>query len=224
VIPATWVSVVLFLLLIAPGLLYDQLAQRRRVAPTESGFREASRVILASLIFSAIGLSVVAIARAVLPSLLPDPTALLSNQRTYVAAHYRLVAAALVLEVGVAVGLAWVVSVWLARRHGAPLRHESAWTRVLRKSTPAGRRPYVRVRLQNGTVYMGAVAHATADLELDERELVLAPPLFSNTETGELRPTEPEWQRIVLQGSQIESLAVRYEPSGGAARPPASPD
>lgn len=219
-VPSTWVSVVLFLLLIAPGLLYDLLAQRRRVLPAESTFREASRVALSSLIFTAIGLAVVCLVRARWPALMPDPVGLLSGGSSYLAAHYLVVAGALGLEVVVALGAAWATHAYLAHRHGAPLRQESAWTSVLRKSVPNGYRPYVRVRLENGTVYMGSVAHATADLELGERELVLAPPLYSNTETETVSAVLAEWQRIVLRGTQIESLTVRYEPIGGVPRRP----
>ena len=68
------------------------------------------------------------------------------------------------------------------------------------------------MRLTNGTVFLGAVAHYTADLELSDREIVLSPPLFSNTSENALDAMPSDWQRIVLPSSQIESVAVQYRP------------
>jgi hypothetical protein len=53
--PPTWLSVVFFALLIAPGPLFDLLAEHRRVGAPESTFREVSQVVLASLVFSGLG-------------------------------------------------------------------------------------------------------------------------------------------------------------------------
>jgi Family of unknown function (DUF6338) len=49
VVPGSWLSVLLFFLLVAPGLVFDLLSQRRRAGSPESGFREVSRVVLSSL-------------------------------------------------------------------------------------------------------------------------------------------------------------------------------
>lgn len=48
-IPGTWLAVILFLIVIAPGLFFDLLGTRRRVAVAESAFREIGRVALGSL-------------------------------------------------------------------------------------------------------------------------------------------------------------------------------
>jgi hypothetical protein len=47
--PSSWLSVVLFFLLIAPGPLFDLLADKRRALAKESAFRELGRTILASV-------------------------------------------------------------------------------------------------------------------------------------------------------------------------------
>jgi len=51
VVPSSWLSVVLFFLFIAPGLLLDLLSEQRRAGFSESAFREISRILLASLVF-----------------------------------------------------------------------------------------------------------------------------------------------------------------------------
>jgi hypothetical protein len=57
-VPSGWLTVVLFLLLVSSGLLFDLLAVRRRTGPAESAFHETSRIVLASLGFTAVVLTV----------------------------------------------------------------------------------------------------------------------------------------------------------------------
>jgi hypothetical protein len=209
-VPSNWLSVVLFLLLIAPGLLYDLLAQRRRVEAPESAFREISRVVLASLAFSGIGLLVVGGLRTLKPDSMLDTGRLLDHPQTYLVNHYRLGIRALAIQTGVALGAAALTHWHLARKHGSGLRPRSTWTKVLRDERPNGMVPFVRVKVNNGTIYIGQVAHFTADLDVADRELVLAPPLFSKRAGGPLANIPEEWQRLVLPASSIESIVVQY--------------
>jgi hypothetical protein len=214
VVPSTWLSVFLFLFLIAPGLLFDLLAERRRAGAKESAFRETSRVILASFAFSGLGLAVLALVRTWAPSLMPDPRRLLNHGGTYFAGHYRLVAVALLVELGVAVGAASAVHAFLARGTGAGLRPISTWKKVLRDECPAGYVPHVRVRLDDDIVYLGRLGHFTADLDQADRELVLVPPLFAKSGDKALAAMPEEWQRVVVHASNVHSMAVQYRPAG----------
>jgi hypothetical protein len=72
VVPSSWLSVVLFFLFIAPGLLLDLLSEQRRAGFSESAFREISRILLASIVFSGFAFSVLAIVREVQPERMPD--------------------------------------------------------------------------------------------------------------------------------------------------------
>ncbi len=211
-VPSTWLSVALFVFLIAPGLLFDLLAERRRAGRPESAFREASRVVLASLAFTSAGIAVISLVRASRPAWMPDPGPLLADPQTYAADHYGVVLWALAVEMSVALGAALAVHRALARKHGSGLRAVSSWHRTLREDRPGGADVHVRVKLTNGTIFVGKVAHYTADLDMADREIVLAPPLFSRTGDKPLVPMPPEWQRLVLAGSVIESLAVQYRP------------
>jgi MFS family permease len=64
-VPASWLAVLFFLLFVAPGLLFDLLSEKRCAGIAQSGFREISRVVLASILFSAIGAVAVAVVRNV---------------------------------------------------------------------------------------------------------------------------------------------------------------
>jgi hypothetical protein len=212
VVPSTWLSIIFFLLFVAPGILFDLLSERRRPGATESAFREISRVVLGSVAFSTVGLVVAGVVRAVFPGRMPDLARLFANADAYMSTHYRVVMFALALETGVACSAA-AGAHWLLMKHAKrpPLRAVSAWQMVLREECPSGRTPYLRVRTTRGDVYMGYVGYSSADLSSAEREIVLVPPLWSKLADGrELRPVPVEWQRIVLPARDVAALAVSY--------------
>jgi hypothetical protein len=213
VVPGTWLSVVFYVLLVAPGLWFDLLAERRRVGAPESAFREVSRVVLASLAFSGIALAVLAVIRAAEPAWMPDPRLLFANGHGYLAGRYRLVLRALLLEGGIALGLVWLVHWWKARSV-TRLTTASAWQTALRDQGPEGFVPHVWVRMSDGMEYIGAVAQYTADLDLADRELVLGPPLFHRAAASHpLMDMPPEWQRLIIHGPAAQSIAVQYRPA-----------
>lgn len=211
-VPSTWLSVLFFLLLIAPGLVFDLLAERRRAGADESAFREASRVALASTAFSGAALAVLATARALKPEWMPDPRRLLGDGQEYLTDEYRLVLRALLIQVAIALVLALVTHAILAKTRGASIRQRSAWSSVFHHELPPGKQAHARVRMTDETVYIGRVAHFTANIEHADRELVLAPPLFSKTKDGTLKDVPDEWQRILVRGDQIAALSVQYRP------------
>lgn len=189
---------------------------RRRVGQPESTFREISRVVLASLGFTAIGLVVVVVVRAVRPAWMPDPRLLLARGHSYVIDHYAAVAWALVIQTVVALGAAYGLHLVLAReRKASPLRSASSWQTVLRDECPKGLVPHVRINKTDGRLLIGMVGQYSADLDQAGREIVLVPPLFVQPQGGELRAVPVEWQRIVVPGSDITALAVSYRPALG---------
>ncbi len=212
-VPGSWLSVLLFFLLVAPGLLFDLLSERRRVGSPESTFREISRVVLSSLAFSGVAFAVLVILRIVHPSWLPDPRRLLEPKGSYARDHYRLLFRTLVLEVSLALTAVWAWDTVLTRTQGgATIRTVSAWTQVLKRDRPKDHDAYVRVRLHDGVVYSGLVAHFSPDLEVDGRELILAPPLESSTGDKPTTALPVVYQRVVIRGSAIDVLSVEYRP------------
>jgi Family of unknown function (DUF6338) len=211
-VPTTWLTVFFYGLLVAPGLLYDLLAERRRVKVGESVFREISRTILASLIISIISFSILAVVRSVRPAWMPNPGQLFADTGGYVAGHYRLILRTLLIEGGIALGIAGGLQWMRLRRVRARLRPISTWTKVLREECPRGFLPHVQVRLSNDMTYIGRVGYFTADLETSDRELVLVPPLYVKKPDGAMRDMGPDWQRIVISGESVQSMAVQYRP------------
>jgi uncharacterized membrane protein YdfJ with MMPL/SSD domain len=70
-VPTTWLALLFFVLLVAPGLLYDLLAERYRAKAGESVFREISRTVLASLIISTLSFSILLAIRLMRPAWMP---------------------------------------------------------------------------------------------------------------------------------------------------------
>jgi hypothetical protein len=218
-VPTTWLAVLFYVLLVAPGLLYDLLAERRRAKVSESVFREVSRTVLASLIISTISFGILVTIRWAHPSWMPDPDRLFAGTGDYVIRHYRLILRTLLLEGGIALAIAGGFQWARTRRSRARLRPVSTWTKVFREECPPGFLPHVQVRLANGMIYVGQVGHFTADLETSEREIVLVPPLYVKKPDGQLKAMPQEWQRIVLSGESLESLVVQYRPDLRSSSP-----
>jgi hypothetical protein len=213
VVPSSWLSVVLFFLFIAPGLLLDLLSEQRRAGFSESAFREISRIVLASLVFSGFALSVLAIVREVQPEWMPDPRRLLDPKDPYAKDHYLLILRTLVLQGSLALTAAWAWHLVLAwRQGGATIRQVSAWTQVFKRDCPKGHDAHVRVRLEGGIIYSGLVANFSSDLAVDGRELVLAPPIASKTGENQMTAVPGQYQRVVIRGSAIEVMSVEYRP------------
>src|SRR6266545_3205043 len=138
-VPGSWLAALLFLLLVAPGLLFDLLSQRRRAGSPESTFREVSRVVLSSLAFSGVAFAALVVVRIVHPAWMPDPRRLLEPKGAYARDHYRLIFRTVVLEASLAVAAVWAWHAVLAwTQGGATIRRVSAWTRVLRRDRPSG--------------------------------------------------------------------------------------
>jgi Family of unknown function (DUF6338) len=213
VVPSSWLSVVLFFLFIAPGLLFDLLSEQRRAGFSESAFREISRIVLASLVFSGFAFSVLAIVREVQAAWMPDPRRLLDPKDAYAKDHYVLILRTLVLQGSLALTAAWAWHLFLAwRQGGATIRQVSAWTQVFKRDCPEGHDAYARVRLEGGIIYSGLVANFSSDLDVDGRELVLAPPIASKTGENQMTAVPGQYQRVVIRGSAIEVMSVEYRP------------
>jgi hypothetical protein len=216
VVPGTWLSILFFFLFVAPGATYELRSRRRRATYEESAFIEISRIVLASLIFSGLALAVLVVVRQIQPDWLPEPRRLLAQDGTdYFRRRYALVLRALGAWSAIACAVAWGTNALLEKKQGgATIKPESAWTQVLRRERPAGSLPYARVRLDNGVIYSGLVVKFSSDLEVEGREIVLAPPLASKTPStpGGLKPLPPQYQRVVLRGDSIEVLSIEYRP------------
>jgi hypothetical protein len=209
--PGTWLSVLLFLLLVAPGLLFELLNEQRRAGYAESTFREIGRTILASLLFSGLAVAILATSRLARPDWTLSPQQLLQRGNAYAVANYRLLATTILLEVILALALAWLGHVLHNRKGRNPrIKPISAWVKVFRHDCPTGLAPYVRVRLKNGAVYHGRVEAYSPDFQLEDREIVLSKPLKYKTGDNPLMPLPGEYERVILDAKEIQVISVEY--------------
>jgi hypothetical protein len=209
VVPASWLAVLLFFLLVMPGLVFDILSERRRVGSSESTFREISRVLVASIGFSAATLLILVLVRIFLaPTWLPDPGALAREGSRYVTHNYQVLAWTLGVGVIFSTMLAVGTHYVLKRKHGAPdIEKVSTWTKVFQHHNEGDWRVYVRVRLDDGAIYAGTLLHHTSDLENDDRELILGRPGHATKSPGGTLTEMPnDWKRIVIHSSAIKTL------------------
>jgi Family of unknown function (DUF6338) len=209
-IPNNAATVIVFFLLVAPGIVFQMLRARWRPAVTESVFRETSRILLASTACTLLAIMALSILRLTWPSSMPDPGAWLRDGQSYFLSHYRLVARSVLLAVLLSFGIAALASWLMSRKAKGELRPVSTWFQLFRVRVPEDARPYVRVRLKSGEVYGGSVIDYSEDVALADRELVLGPPLSRRVESEETTVLDDAWQRVVIAGADIEVMWVSY--------------
>jgi hypothetical protein len=217
VVPDTTAALASFMLLVAPGIAFELLWEQKRPSQVDSTFREISRVVLASVCFSGLSLVLLSVVRIIKPKWMPDPGAWIRSSAAYVADHYRLVGRAVVVELVLALTFAAIASMWFSRRGSGKINPVSVWFQVFRTKAPAGKLPYVRVLTKQNSVYGGVVSDYRTELQLEDRELVLSPPLsFRKTPTDDVEDIPKAWERVVLTGSQIQVMWVSYIPEAKA--------
>ena len=199
-VPSTWLSVLFFFLFVAPGALFLLLSKRRRTTIADSAFLEISRIVLASLAFSGAAFLVLAVVHQARPDWLPQPRRLLgSSSQEYFRDRYGLVLWTVVLGAALACLFAWAWHRNLAISEGGEtIRHISAWTQVLRDEQPEDHFVFVRVRLDDGVIYLGRVVDFSSDMEVEGRELVLGRPLLSAWGTDEPKGLPDRYRRVVI--------------------------
>lgn len=216
--PSTFVGLLLFLWLVTPGFVFNWAANRRRALHTETTFHEVSRVVLASAAFSTVTGLLVALIGAgiglVRPTLGIDLGRVLTTDQPYLRDNLGVAIAYLLLQVvaacGLALGADWAIRKRITKRQGTPpkLRAESAWTAPF-GSRPAGASAHAWVRLKSGLELRGKVAAIGHDIPIADRELVLTMPLHIRPPGGHMQ--ELQWQTVIVQGPDIDALAVKYQ-------------
>jgi len=215
-----------FLVLVAPGLLYEILRERRHPGYSDSAFREASRVAFTSMVFSGSAFASLLLIRLFEPGWFPDPDSFFS-ETDYVSNYFRLVARFLVVQVGLSCAVAGVVSRFITRRTPGNIRRTSVWWEVFRGDRPAGKVPWVYLQLDGDIVgVQGFLSEYTPEQELENRELSLRGPKLKvrrKDETGRVGEwkTLSAWNRIVVRGDAIKVMQVSWQAAATAESAPA---
>ncbi len=181
-IPQSVLSVALFLLLVAPGLLFEGVRGRYRHPLRQTPFREAGRVTLASLVFSGCALGVLGVFRSTWPGSIPDLGKWLQKPKpravSYVASHYRLIARTVALEFVVA-GLLACLSAFLFYRHKrSAIVPDPLLSQMIHKARPkSDDLPAASVLMKSGKLYTGLVAGIDNGDTWSESAIALGAPL-----------------------------------------------
>ncbi|MGD1237500.1 DUF6338 family protein [Mycobacterium seoulense] len=190
-IPQTIVGFFFFLLLVAPGVRYELLRERRRPAINETAFREAARVALYSFGFSFSACVIISLLRIKFRTALFDPVAYNRDSKTYLATSYTAMIWTVVIEVLIAFALVYILDfVFATKLHlrfldrlPAPLqkamsptiqKHGLWWelfeNRFWRKD---GKVPLLRIRLSDGSRVAGYLAGYTTYDKLENAEIAV---------------------------------------------------
>jgi hypothetical protein len=177
VIPATFGALLGFLGFVAPGLVYNTIAERRRPPRNESTFAEISRVALTSLGFSLIGLAILWLLQQHPGFALPNIRLLLIHGKWLLQQHPGLalpniglwlmhgnkyaannlgkvffgLLAQVILSCGLAAAVAWILT--LKSRHR--FRTDTVYGSIFRRWTPEKFGNWVHVKLEDETEFWG---------------------------------------------------------------------
>lgn len=129
-IPQTVVAFFFFLLLVAPGVCYELLSERRRPSINETAFREAARVALYSFGFSFSACVIIALLRIQFPTALFDPAAYSHDSKTYLKTFFTAVIWTVVIEVFIAFALVLITDlIFVTKLHSKLSRRLPKWVR-----------------------------------------------------------------------------------------------
>ncbi|MBB5957373.1 hypothetical protein FHS29_003968 [Saccharothrix tamanrassetensis] len=233
-VPQTLGTLLSFLALVAPGIVFELLRERRRAGRKESAFREAARVALGSLVFTTASCLLVLGLLAVLRLLFGidplDVARLATDGGAHAKSRFWPIVGTAFAVLLVACTLAVLLDHLLARRRRevVAVRQQTAWHLVFRTDRPDQSVPWVHVHLVDGTSFFGFLRSHTASGIPEEREIVLegadltyiGTPLRGG-DTPEHKLIGDRWSRIVIPANQIKYLRIQYRSLATDERVPA---
>ncbi len=209
----SWLGLLLFLLLVAPGLFYELRTEARRPAVEESAFREISRVALSSLVFSVAAFSFLSLLGRAAPTWLVDLQSYANDPRSYLGKHLWLALRSMLYQFILSMLGVLIVDFCLQKKNGpGSILPVSVWYRVFKDDPKRfGVIPYVTVTLNgsNEQQFFGKLQYYTSDFKGDSREIALGRPLFEGAGTS-LTPLPGNYDTVIINDSQILSMLVEY--------------
>lgn len=207
-IPDSLAAVVSFLLLLAPGILWELQRTRYVPATKESTLIEVSRIVLVSLIATSVSAAFL-LWWVWLPLY---STAKANEGITSPVAAIPYVGAVLVNAV-LACGIVLIIAAfkWPGR---APISGIRVWHQVFVKWKRADSDdPQLIIELLDGTVWRGKLRAFDSDPEDTQRTIALGRPLKRKRHGEEKFQERPEsWKIVILPENQIKSIQVAYPP------------
>lgn len=253
-IPQTVVGFFFFLLLVAPGVGYELLRERRTPHIDETAFREVARVALYSFAFSFSALAIIALLRIRFPAFLFDLGAYSRDSAGYVKSHYTAVIWTVILEVLIAFALVLAVDrisaaklhSWIYRKLPSSIqkivatyiRRHGIWWDILVASVPEDKIPQLSIRLSDGSRVAGFFHMCTAYNTFDKAEICIKRGeqgpmlLLDGQDPSEQNLEVKQFKQLVnddfiwVRGEDISYIKVQYKQaySPKATAPVVSPE
>ncbi|MFC9507194.1 DUF6338 family protein [Streptomyces sp. NPDC057002] len=205
--PTTLSGLLLFIVLLLPGLAYATIRERRSAERRLSTFRETGSVVFASVISELFVLGIFAIARASWPEKTPDVGRLIREGADYAQDHY----ASLILWAISLLVLATLLASFVAWR--APsVPHESimsAWWLIFERFHKDSDR-YVGCVLEDGSFIQGRLAsYNKSSDDSPDRDIVLVGPLQYRP-AGSTDAVEYPTGAVCLSARKMMAMFVSY--------------
>lgn len=229
--PTSLVGLLIFVVLLAPGLAFVVQRETHFVPRTASAFRETAVVILASVIANSITLCIFSLVRFIWPGLTPDPGQLLASPDKYFSANYALVSGwtAILLAIATLLGALAalppgpVLSAWRKLPSalqpqwlediGNPIVYKSAWSRLMHLRPEDYDGPidvWVSCELQDGTYLAGPLFSLNPDVDEDaDRELIIMAPVSYRSPTS-TSTEELEVGAVTVSARNLKYVAWSY--------------
>jgi hypothetical protein len=103
----------------------------------------------------------------------------------------------------------------------APIHHGDAWHALCERAAESAEYVRVSVHLKSGRDLLGTYVGASTDLEPAKRELIIGAPLAERKAGSEETVALDEaWQRMVISGAEVESVAMCYVGKSSADQSP----
>lgn len=221
--PTTVIGLLIFLVLLAPGLTYSTFRASSRPVVKPTALQEVSGIALRSAIFDGLALGVFAVLRTARPEATPDVGALIRTPDEYFREHYAQVT---LWGTGL-MALACIMALWAARvaDHAGLIgaleklglspqgrsSQEPAWW-VLFEGAPEDSIVYAGCTLEDGTYFGGWVNSYSPDSdETADRELTLASPIQYRA-AGAAVVEDLAVSAVSISARRLSYLTVTYVP------------
>jgi hypothetical protein len=227
--PTTLPQVLLFVVLLLPGVAYLMLWEHRATLRRPSPFRETAAVVLGSALAELAALIPFALFRTLFPHATPDVGRLIREGDGYIKTHYASLAVWGLALLALAVAFA-ILAARYVTRNVHPTNH-SAWSWMFnhrRQEILAefGTEPTIKVAciFSDGSQIEGTLAWFNKLVDdITDRDFILVAPLEYKTAEG-LRQHLPS-HAICVSARDVRALLVRYvvdSPDASLESPPAA--
>ena len=224
--PTTAVGLLIFIVLLAPGLTWVGYRSASRPVTKPTALRELGTIALVSVIWDVLALLLFGIVRVILPTHTPDVGALLRDSHRYLTAHgpyvFWWVAGLLAATCAAALTTARVAHSELgstilelgpvkAQQPTGSVTTSPAWWLMFQDQPPDNTRVYVGVNLDDGT-YLGGylLSYSPNSDETADRDLVLSGTIDYVSADGKEKRADLGVGAVIVSAHHIKYLTVSY--------------